>query len=108
MRGVVGISSRTDSTRSKQSSIVTPFWSAMLVDSCITGPSAKGSLKGIPSSIMSAPFSTRTGMIFVVISSLGNQEVMYLTKPVRPVSLIDLKVSDTRSTALSLNPVNLH
>ena len=67
---------RSSATRSNILSVVTPPLSARRFAPCITGPSAVGSEKGIPSSIRSAPFSAAARTIFAVVSRSGSPQVM--------------------------------
>src|SRR5690242_7976291 len=52
----------------------------------MVGPSARGSLKGTPSSITSAPASASAITNFSVASSEGSPAVMYATIPSSPAS----------------------
>ena len=52
-------------------SSVIPFLSALVAASWITGPSAIGSLKGMPISIMSTPSRARVRITPAVPSSVG-------------------------------------
>ena len=58
--------------------IVIPFWIALELLACITGPSASGSLYGMPSSIMSAPFSWRAFITSIVLFKEGKPAVQYM------------------------------
>ena len=62
--------------KERMSSVVTPPARARLSASMMTGPSAVGSEKGIPSSMRSAPFLTASLMIFPVVSRSGSPQVM--------------------------------
>ena len=67
---------RRRATSAKASSVVTPPASARMLASWITGPSAVGSEKGMPSSIRSAPASTMATTASSVTSSVGSPQVM--------------------------------
>ena len=56
---------------SKSFRSVIPFRKAWVAASCMTTPSAIGSLKGIPISIMSIPFSSNVLTMLAVLSSVG-------------------------------------
>ncbi len=56
---------------SRQSCTLTFCLRAWKVDSWIVAPSAKGSLKGIPSSIASAPAATSNGINSRVVTRSG-------------------------------------
>ena len=61
---------------SKILSVVTPPVSALRFAPWITGPSAVGSEKGIPSSIRSAPFAAISITAFFVVSRSGSPQVI--------------------------------
>ena len=56
-------------------SVVTPPESALILAACITGPSAVGSEKGIPSSMISAPATAIALTIASVVSRSGSPQV---------------------------------
>ena len=51
--------------------VISPFANAIALVSCITGPSAIGSEKGIPTSMKSTPFDCNTKICSVVLSNVG-------------------------------------
>ena len=67
---------RSSATISKILSVVVPASNALALAAWITGPSAVGSEKGIPSSIRSAPARTASFTIFAVVSRSGSPHVM--------------------------------
>ncbi len=71
---------RISRTISKTLSVVTPFFKARALAAWITGPSAVGSEKGMPSSIRSAPFLTISFTAFLVVSRSGSPQVMNAMK----------------------------
>ena len=88
MRGASGIFGLNLVTKSKQSLIETPCSNAWKLEACIVAPSAKGSLKGTPISIPSAPASIYAGIIFSVVSRSGKPAVRNNKRPTSPSSLI--------------------
>src|SRR6516162_3039789 len=62
----------------------------------MVGPSARGSLKGTPSSMMSAPASARARANLCVASSEGSPAVMYATMPSSPSSRSSAKRLEIR------------
>ena len=64
-------SRRMSSSWEKSFSRVIPFRRAFVAASWITGPSAIGSLKGMPISIMSTPSRARVRMTSAVPSGVG-------------------------------------
>ena len=61
---------------SKILSVVTPPESARRLAPWMTGPSAVGSEKGIPSSIRSAPFAAMLFTISTVVARSGSPQVI--------------------------------
>src|SRR5699024_55613 len=72
----ISVCFRIDCTISKILSVVTPPDRARTFAAWITGPSAVGSEKGIPSSIRSAPASSMAYTSFSVTSKDGSPQVM--------------------------------
>ena len=75
VRGMV-TSLRSSSTIAKILSVVEPPLRALSLAAWITGPSAVGSEKGIPSSIRSAPALTASLTTSLVVSRSGSPQVM--------------------------------
>ena len=67
---------RSLATMSKILSVVVPADKALALAAWMTGPSAVGSEKGIPSSIRSAPALTASFTTFSVVSRSGSPHVM--------------------------------
>jgi len=63
---------------------VTPAFSALRDEACIVGPSAIGSEKGIPNSMMSTPPSISAVAISKVASGTGSPAVMKPTSTAFP------------------------
>ena len=72
----ISVSLRTSLIMSKILSVVVPAARARWSASWMTGPSAMGSLKGIPSSTNVAPASSMARISFFVVSRSGSPAVM--------------------------------
>src|SRR5690349_22239366 len=64
--------------------MLAPLWSARSEEAWIAGPSAMGSLKGIPSSIRSAPAAGSCLTIAAEVLRSGSPAVTKVTKAARP------------------------
>ena len=61
----------------RSSRVVMPFFSAMAPADCITGPSASGSLKGMPTSTKSMPWRSMALITSAVPSRVGQPAQKY-------------------------------
>src|SRR5579859_7654492 len=77
-----------------------PDFSARTDEACTTGPSAIGSVKGMPNSITSAPAAGSFSRMAKLVSMSGSPAVMKGTKAARPSCSRRAKVSDRRVTVL--------
>src|SRR5689334_14926445 len=71
-------------TISSTLTMLAPALSARTEDACTAGPSAMGSVKGMPSSITSAPAAGSFSRIAKLVSMSGSPAVMKGTKAARP------------------------
>src|SRR6185312_14321869 len=70
---------------------VSPAFSARKPAAWIAGPSAIGSVKAMPSSMMSAPALGRPRSSASEVSGSGSPDVMKVTRPARPADLSSAK-----------------
>lgn len=91
----------------RQVSVFTLFLSAIVFAFCIVGPSAIGSVKGIPSSITSAPPASMANITSTVSFSVGYPAVTYVTRAGRPSFLHRAKV-DLIASILAVFPNDLN
>jgi hypothetical protein len=73
--GTAGCLLRKSRIRSKLSSTFAPALSARSAAAWITGPSATGSLNGMPTSTMSAPASTNVSSSVALVSLSGSPSI---------------------------------
>jgi hypothetical protein len=86
-----------------QLSSVTSFLRAWKLEAWIMGPSARGSLKGTPSSMQSAPAWASAGTSSRVASMSGKPAVRKRISPVPPSASIRLNFSASLSWVTSFN-----
>src|SRR6185312_10292202 len=83
-----GRAARRSLARASTSARLVPFATARSLARWITGPSARGSLKGTPSSITSAPASMAASPMARVVFKSGSPAVRYATRPGLPSNRI--------------------
>src|SRR5579872_851794 len=91
--GVVLSALRNFSTILSTLAMVAPAFSARTEEACTAGPSAMGSVKGMPSSITSAPAAGSCCRMAKLVSISGSPAVMKGTKAARPSFFRRAKVS---------------
>ena len=90
------IDDRTDATHSKTPSGVTPASSARCMASAMTGPSAIGSLNGMPISMIDAPERSSAGRVSRMSSRVGEPPHTNGMSALRPASRLVLKMFSMR------------